>query len=301
VLVVDDAPYIRDLLKELLQSNGYDVIEASNGREALAKYMETKPDLVTLDIMMPEMDGLETLGAIRSIDPNASIIMVTSLEQKSKIEDAIVNGAKGFITKPFKKSDILGVVHKILNGGTFSYKIERIRIVFNKAMSETMTGLQEVLKEKAEASVKNIDIIHRPKLAKLQLGEKMFAITFALHGESEGRVVITFNFIDARKLIAMMLNTNVETIGNREEGHLKELFQIVGGKIVGVIESFTHQTMDLGSVEFHQLAVTPLEHLLTLQDMENTVICEASILIPSKEISVDILLWTDADKLSALL
>ena len=301
--MVDDAQYIRDLLGHILQSSGYEVAEASNGRECLIKYKQAKPDLVTLDIMMPEMDGMETLKAIKDIDPNASVVMITSLEQKSKIEDSILNGTKGFITKPFKKEDVLRVVDKVLNETPFSYKIERIRIVFNKAMNDAVMAIQEILKNKVDVSVNNIAIVHRSKLSKLKLGEENFVITYALDGESGGRVVIALNFTDAKKLIAMMLkNERVESVGSNEQAALKELFRIAGGKIVGVIENFTKQSMNLGAVEFHEVGITPLEHLLVLpHDVENIAICEAGISLKSKSASVNIFLWMDADKLSSLL
>jgi len=303
VLVVDDAQFIRDLLRDMLKGAGYEVLEASNGKEALIKYSQAKPDLVTLDIMMPEMDGIETLKAIKNIDPTASIVMVTSLEQKSKIGDSILSGTKGFITKPFKKADVLGVVDKVLSGTPFSYKVERIRIVFNKAVNDAVMAIQEILKNKADVSVKNIAILHKSKLAKMQLSQENFVITFAIHGESEGRVVILLKFTDAKELIAMMSNVEkVESIGRNEQAALNELFQIAAGKIVNVIENFTKQSTNLGAVEFHEVGITPLEHLLVLpQDVENTAICEASISIPSKGISVDAFLWMDADKLSSLL
>jgi two-component system chemotaxis response regulator CheY len=303
VLVVDDAQFIRDLLRDMLKGAGYEVLEASNGKEALIKYNEARPDLVTLDIMMPEMDGIETLKAIKNIDPAASVVMVTSLEQKSKIEDSILSGTNGFITKPFKKADVLGVINKILGGTPFSYKIERIRIVFNKAINDATMAVQEILKDKVEVNVKNIAIVHKSKLAKMQLGKDDFVVTLAVHGESEGRVVVPLKFTDAKELTAMMLNVGkVESIGHNEQAALNELFQIAAGKIVGVIENFTKQPTNLGTVEFHEVGITPLEHLLVLpQDVENTAICEASISIPSKSISFDAFLWMDADKLSSLL
>jgi len=303
VLVVDDAPFIRNLLRDMLKSAGYEVLEATNGKDALTQYNKTKPDLVTLDIMMPEMDGIETLKAIKNIDPTASVVMITSLEQKRKIEDSILSGTKGFITKPFRKAEVLGIIDKALSGTPFSYKIERIRIVFNKAMNDATMAVQEILENKVDLSIKNIIILHKSNVAKMQLGQEHFVITFAIKGESEGRVVIALNFTDARELTAMMLGVEkVETIGRDEQAALNELFQIAGGKIMGIIENFTKHSTNLGSVEFHEVGITPLEHLLVPpQGIEYIAICEASMSIKPKGVSVDIFLWMDADKLSSLL
>jgi two-component system chemotaxis response regulator CheY len=303
VLVVDDAPFIRNLLRDMLKSAGYEVLEATNGKEALAQYNKAKPDLVTLDIMMPEMDGIETLKAIRNIDSNASVVMITSLEQKRRIEDSILSGTKGFITKPFRKAEVLGIIDKALSGTPFSYKIERIRIVFNKAMNDATMAVQEILENKVDLNIKNIVILHKSNIVKMKLGQENFVITYDIKGESEGRVVVALNFTDARELTAMMLGVEkVETIGSIEQAALNELFQIAGGKIMGIIENFTKHPTNLGSVEFHEVGISRLEHLLVPpQGVEYIAICEASMSVKSKGISVDIFLWMDADKLSSLL
>ena len=102
ILLVDDAAFMRMMVKNTLNENGYtDLYEASDGAEAVTKYAELKPDLVIMDITMPNMDGLEALKAIRKADPNASVVMCSAMGQEAMVIEAIKSGAKDFIVKPF--------------------------------------------------------------------------------------------------------------------------------------------------------------------------------------------------------
>jgi two-component system chemotaxis response regulator CheY len=113
VLIVDDAAFIRMQLKNLLQSNGFEVVaEAENGKVALEKIQEFKPDLVTLDITMPEMDGLDCMKAIKKMDYLPTVIMVSALGQEKYVQQAILNGAKGFIVKPYTSEAVLKNLNK---------------------------------------------------------------------------------------------------------------------------------------------------------------------------------------------
>ena len=115
VLVVDDAAFMRVTIKNMLEKNGFAVIgEAENGKVAVHKYHELKPDLVTMDITMPEMDGLTALKTIRAADPKAKVIMLTALGQESIILDAVKSGARDFIVKPFERDRVMSAVNKLL-------------------------------------------------------------------------------------------------------------------------------------------------------------------------------------------
>lgn len=108
VLIVDDAAFIRAQLKQLLSQNNFDVVgEAQNGIEALKKIKEFNPDIVTLDITMPEMDGIECMAEIKKMKHQPSVIMVSAMGQESYVQKAIMNGAKGFIVKPYKPEVVL--------------------------------------------------------------------------------------------------------------------------------------------------------------------------------------------------
>ncbi|MDO7788391.1 response regulator [Desulforamulus aquiferis] len=116
ILVVDDAAFMRMMIKNILTKNGYDVAgEAENGAVALQLYKELKPDLVTMDITMPEMDGIQGVKAIRGEDPNANIIMCSAMGQQSMVMEAIQAGAKDFVVKPFQQDRILQAIERVLS------------------------------------------------------------------------------------------------------------------------------------------------------------------------------------------
>lgn len=112
VLVVDDAQFMRVRLRKLLEQAGHEVIEAANGVEAVKAYEEHRPDVVFMDITMPEMDGLTALRTIREKDANAKVVMCSSLGQKSAVLEALKAGAKDFIVKPFQPEKIISTVEK---------------------------------------------------------------------------------------------------------------------------------------------------------------------------------------------
>ena len=111
VLVVDDAAFMRVSIKNMLTKNGYDVIgEAENGKIAIQKYQELSPDIVTMDITMPEMDGLASLKKILEADSKANVVMVSAMGQEGMVREAVQTGAKGFIVKPFKEDVIVSAL-----------------------------------------------------------------------------------------------------------------------------------------------------------------------------------------------
>jgi two-component system chemotaxis response regulator CheY len=115
VLIVDDAAFMRMMIKEILTKNGYSVVgEASDGAQAVEKYKELGPDLVTMDITMPEMDGITALKEIKKFDPNARVIMCSAMGQQAMVIDAIQAGAKDFIVKPFQADRVIEAIKKTL-------------------------------------------------------------------------------------------------------------------------------------------------------------------------------------------
>jgi two-component system chemotaxis response regulator CheY len=115
VLIVDDAPVVRLLLKSVLERHGFQVVgEASNGNEALDSYKELSPDLVTMDITMPEADGIQGVKNILSFDPNAKIIMITAIDQRKYLLEAIKAGATDYIVKPFEDDRVISALQKAI-------------------------------------------------------------------------------------------------------------------------------------------------------------------------------------------
>lgn len=116
VLIVDDAAFMRMMIKDILTKNGYEVVgEAENGQVAVEKYRDLKPDLVTMDITMPEMDGIAAVKEIKSEDASARVIMCSAMGQQAMVIDAIQAGAKDFIVKPFQPERVLEAVSKALD------------------------------------------------------------------------------------------------------------------------------------------------------------------------------------------
>ena len=115
ILICDDAAFMRMMIKDILTKNGYNVAgEAENGAKAVEKYAEVKPDLVLMDITMPEMDGIQALKKIKSTDPSAMVIMCSAMGQQAMVIEAIQAGAKDFIVKPFQAERVLEAVKKVV-------------------------------------------------------------------------------------------------------------------------------------------------------------------------------------------
>ncbi len=115
ILVVDDSSFMRMTLKDILQKADYEVVaEVGDAKTSIEKYKELSPDLITMDIVMPEEDGIHALKEIMNIDRKAKVIMVTAAGQEQLVVDAMSSGAKGYITKPFKPEDVISAVKKAL-------------------------------------------------------------------------------------------------------------------------------------------------------------------------------------------
>ena len=115
ILICDDAAFMRMMIKDILTKNGYTVVgEAENGAKAVEKYAELKPDLVLMDITMPEMDGIQALKKIKEADPSATVIMCSAMGQQAMVIESIQSGAKDFIFKPFQADRVLEAVRKVV-------------------------------------------------------------------------------------------------------------------------------------------------------------------------------------------
>jgi two-component system, chemotaxis family, chemotaxis protein CheY len=113
VLIVDDAAFMRMMIKDILEKNGFQVVgEASNGIKAVELYKKERPDVVTMDITMPDMDGIEAVKEIKAFDPGAKVIMCSAMGQQTMVMDAIRAGAKDFIVKPFQADRVLEAIRK---------------------------------------------------------------------------------------------------------------------------------------------------------------------------------------------
>lgn len=115
ILIVDDSRTSRKILKGILEGEGYEVVsEATNGQEGYDRYVELKPDVVTMDITMPVLDGIEALKKIKSEYPDAKVVMVTAAGQKTKMVEAVQNGASEFVSKPFEPEQLKKIIDKVI-------------------------------------------------------------------------------------------------------------------------------------------------------------------------------------------
>ncbi len=114
VMIVDDALFMRNMLKDIFTRAGHEIVaEAEDGKQALQRYLEIRPDLVTMDIVMPKCSGIEALRDIIAADPQACVVMVSALGQDSLVLEAVEAGARDFIVKPFKEDKVLDVVRRV--------------------------------------------------------------------------------------------------------------------------------------------------------------------------------------------
>jgi two-component system chemotaxis response regulator CheY len=115
VLIVDDAAFMRMMIKDILEKNGFQIVgEANNGIKAVELYKKEKPDIVTMDITMPDMDGIEAVKEIRAFDPAAKVVMCSAMGQQTMVMDAIRAGARDFIVKPFQPDRVLEAIRKVV-------------------------------------------------------------------------------------------------------------------------------------------------------------------------------------------
>ncbi len=116
ILIVDDASFMRSVLKDIIKSNGLasEIFEAGDGIEGVKTFLKIKPDLVTMDVNMPKADGIQALRAILKIDPTAKVIMISSVEEKHIVQDAMKIGARDYVVKPFDRSNVPLVINKVI-------------------------------------------------------------------------------------------------------------------------------------------------------------------------------------------
>ncbi len=116
VLIVDDAAFMRMMLKNLIEKNGYQVVgEAGNGAEAIEKYQELRPELITMDVTMPELDGIRAIQEIKKINSRVKIIVISAMGREEVVREALLAGASSFIIKPFDEKKVVTTIERILS------------------------------------------------------------------------------------------------------------------------------------------------------------------------------------------
>ena len=137
VLVCDDAIFMRTMISDILSQAGFEVVgEAESGLQAVEKYRELKPDLVTMDIVMPDMGGIEAVREICKSDPEAKILMCSAMGQQALVVEAIQAGAKDFVVKPFQPSRVLEAVQRVLDEVALADRVQLVRLALGSGLDD---------------------------------------------------------------------------------------------------------------------------------------------------------------------
>lgn len=255
VLAVDDSQNILDLIKDTLSLEGIEVETADNGAEALSKYAKFKPDIVTLDVTMPIMNGFETLSRLIQLDKNAKIIMLTAAEHWSLIESCLARGAIGYLQKPFHIEELINTVKD-----PWHYEDKNIITFFSISCNRISNSFEKIFKDKVSIIINNI------KIAKQEISQSQFS---PHGGYSQIRLVIDkpvtplqieapqlsmgfaneFNGQLNGKLLTFIKFENIAMIKNAIDPHygkdLNEFFYILHSKIFSTLVERSHLRLQL--------------------------------------------------------
>lgn len=244
VLAVDDSSDILDVVKDMLTPHSYEVSTAQNGAEALSKYVSIKPDLVTLDVSMPVMNGVETLSKILKIDNNARVIMLTALEDEGLLKQCLSKGAIGYITKPFSEKDLLYTVTRVFSLDYNKY----VNAFFSQVCKTLDVSIKKMVHPLASVTLNNVELIQQeepvqrltssdlsqikyvPMAQQVQLEIPSDAIGYIskFKGQKEGLII---SFIEEKHL-STLFDNNVKKSGNSKTGADFEFFNIINFKVL---------------------------------------------------------------------
>jgi len=202
VLAVDDSPLARDMITKTLkvQGDSYKVETAENGKIAVEKYGKFKPDLVILDITMPEMDGVEALTRIMQMDNNATVIMVTAAGTSDVIAECMRKGARGHIEKPFSPSELVATIKKLTKSDV---DYDRLTTLYSRVASKMEKSLRKMLDDSATLTLSKIDAGR--ERSKIEIPEDSVGITTLIEGNREGIIVSVINKEQLRTILSVHL------------------------------------------------------------------------------------------------
>lgn len=301
ILVVDDSPHIRDLIRSILIQNNYEVETADNGAQALDKYVKFKPDVVTLDLSMPVIDGYETLCRIFQIDQNALIIMLTAIEDQGIVLKCLEKGARGYLTKPFRKEELLDCVSK-----AFSIDHDKhMDKFFSQARDRLDGAMKKLLHPLASVSLKEIKVISKPESLqslynksdlshiravpkieplKIEKPEGAMGYVTEISGMHEGMII---SFIREEDL-----DTLVESIkGEIREDHMDlELFNIIHMKILSELSNSMNLRLNSKPIRLYD------ETMNGDIDVSEVSKVRFEIILENRRISIEVQLWFNISK-----
>ena len=259
VLAVDDSPAILDLIKEILVAHKFEVDTAENGALALDRYARFKPDIVTLDLAMPLMDGYETLKRLIAIDKEAQVIMLTANEQQRMVENCLEKGAIGYIAKPFTAKELLSMINISLRAGSD----KNVAVLFYRVSGKIQATLKKLLPEQdVSATLSQIIVIRQQATTQIFSANQDLAqirvvpnLTGELHvevpantfgyvtefGGQQAGAVITF--AGKENLLNAMGRPKTPADYDNAQDKITEFFNIFNQKIVSELADSTHMIL----------------------------------------------------------
>ena|GEM_PF-1026006 len=302
MLVVDDSSHIRDLIRSILVQNNYEVETADNGAQALDKYVKFKPDVVTLDLSMPVIDGYETLCKLFQLDQNAFIIMLTAIEDQGIVLKCLEKGARGYLTKPFRKEELLNCISK-----AFSLDHDKhIDRFFSQVRDRLDGAVKKLLHPLASVNLKEVKVISKPespqslsnkpdlsqiravpKIEPLKIEKPQGAVGYVteIGGMQEG-VVISF----IRKEDLDTLIESVKGENNNESQPDLEIFNIIHMKILSELSNSMNLRLNSKPIRLYD------EVMDSKVDVNEVSKVKFEVILENKSIPIEVQLWVNIGK-----
>jgi two-component system chemotaxis response regulator CheY len=302
VLVVDDSPHIRDLIRSILVQNNYEVEIADNGAQALDKYVKFKPDVVTLDLSMPVIDGYETLCKIFQLDQNALIIMLTAIEDEGIVLKCLEKGARGYLTKPFRKEELLDSIGKAFSldhdkhiDKFFSQVRDRldgaVKKLLHPSASVNLKEVKVISKPESPQSLSNIPDLSQikaaPKIEPLKIEKPQGAVGYVteIGGMQEGVII---SFIREEDLDTLIENVKGE---NSNESHTDlEIFNIIHMKILSELSNSMNLRLNSKPIRLYD------EVMDRKVDVNEVSKVKFEIILENRKIPIEVQLWVNIGK-----
>jgi len=308
ILAIDDSPVILSLIKDIL-SHGYIVETATSGRDALEKYSEFKPDVVTLDLTMPVMDGYEVLRRLKAIDKHCRVIMISASEHSSALQDCLETGAAGFLSKPFKPKELLDVIEK--SSKNASNPDKNIVSMFS-LVTDKIQNIMDVMFPGARASVnlQDVKVLHNTIESSQETNQDSDSVLspgmilpsddqVSFLSEIEGQEIgMVASFIKKSDLDLLFDHDGggAESVNNRA----KELFNIINAKVLSQLADATHSNLKTKPI---MLMSRPSEHDQFWRSTSSLLdqVAKASFLVTYgwHLIKIDVQLWYDGGRIFA--
>ena len=286
VLVVDDSTDICNLIRTILTGEGHEVETAENAFEALDKYLKIKPDLVTLDISMPVMDGIKALSNILSIDKNANVVMVSAMEQEDLIMSCLEKGAIGYIPKPFTKAQLVSSIQNVWRAGRHKF-VTQLFILATKKLHDTI----EKIIDGAELSLKDIETIEKDgsiqisPSADLSRIRAVSALQQVLKISTPQKMYGCLTTIRGTKNMVLSFVNPSDFDRESFDKELLEMLQIVNSKVISELSSIRHSPYMIEQTRVYD------ETKDQITDADSVVKARMEITVDDKIIPFEIQLW----------